>query len=144
MQPLPYINFFMYIIVVGCSRVGVTIAQSLESEGHSVVVVDRSRENLQKLGRSFSGITVVGSGFAPEVLKEAGIERADVLLAVTDSDNANIVCAQVAKKLFNLERVFARVYDPARAATYQKMGVEIISETQLVVDALKEKVFAKQ
>ena len=134
----------MYIIVVGCSRVGVTIAQSLESEGHSVVVVDRSRENLQKLGRSFSGITVVGSGFAPEVLKEAGIGRADVLLAVTDSDNANIVCAQVAKKLFNLERVFARIYDPARAATYQKMGVEIISETQLVVDALKEKVFTKQ
>ena len=133
----------MYIIVVGCSRVGVTIAQSLESEGHSVVVVDRSRENLQKLGRSFSGITVVGSGFAPEVLKEAGIGRADVLLAVTDSDNANIVCAQVAKKLFNLERVFARIYDPARAATYQKMGVEIISETQLVVDALKKKVFAK-
>ena len=133
----------MYIIVVGCSRVGVTIAQSLESEGHSVVVVDRSRENLQKLGRSFSGITVVGSGFAPEVLKEAGIERADVLLAVTDSDNANIVCAQVAQKLFNLERVFARIYDPARAATYQKMGVEIISETQLVVDALKEKVFTK-
>ena len=134
----------MYIIVVGCSRVGVTIAQSLESEGHSVVVIDRSRENLQKLGRSFSGITVVGSGFAPEVLKEAGIGRADVLLAVTDSDNANIVCAQVAKKLFNLERVFARIYDPARAATYQKMGVEIISETQLVVDALKEKVFTKQ
>ena len=134
----------MYVIVVGCSRVGVTIAQSLESEGHSVVVVDRNRENLQKLGRSFSGITVVGSGFAPEVLKEAGIGRADVLLAVTDSDNANIVCAQVAKKLFNLERVFARIYDPARAATYQKMGVEIISETQLVVDALKEKVFAKQ
>ena len=133
----------MYIIVVGCSRVGVTIAQSLESEGHSVVVVDRSRENLQKLGRSFSGITVVGSGFAPEVLKEAGIGRADVLLAVTDSDNANIVCAQVAKKLFNLERVFARIYDPARAATYQKMGVEIISETQLVVNALKEKVFKK-
>ncbi|MBU2495761.1 MAG: NAD-binding protein [Candidatus Omnitrophota bacterium] len=134
----------MYIIVVGCSRVGVTIAQSLESEGHSVVVVDRSRENLQKLGRSFSGITVVGSGFAPEVLKEAGIERADVLLAVTDNDNANIVCAQVARKLFNLEKVFARIYDPARAATYQKMGVEIISETQLVVDALKEKVFTKQ
>jgi len=134
----------MYIIVVGCSRVGVTIAQSLESEGHSVVVVDRSRENLQKLGRSFSGITVVGSGFAPEVLKEAGIGRADVLLAVTDSDNANIVCAQVAKKLFNLEKVFARIYDPARAATYQKMGVEIISETQLVVDVLREKVFTKQ
>ena len=133
----------MYIIVVGCSRVGVTIAQSLESEGHSVVVVDRSRENLQKLGRSFSGITVVGNGFAPEVLKEAGIGRADVLLAVTDSDNANIVCAQVARKLFNLEKVFARIYDPARAATYQKMGVEIISETQLVVDALKEKVFTK-
>ena len=123
---------------------GVTIAQSLESEGHSVVVVDRSRGNLQKLGRSFSGITVVGSGFAPEVLKEAGIGRADVLFAVTDSDNANIVCAQVAKKLFNLEKVFARIYDPARAATYQKMGVEIISETQLVVDALKEKVFAKK
>ena len=133
----------MYIIVVGCSRVGVTIAQSLESEGHSVVVVDRNRENLQKLGRSFSGITVVGSGFAPEVLKEAGIERADVLLAVTDNDNANIVCAQVAKKLFNLEKVFARIYDPARAATYQKMGVEIISETQLVVDALKMKVFKR-
>jgi len=133
----------MYIIVVGCSRVGVTIAQSLESEGHSVVVVDRSRENLQKLGRSFSGITVIGSGFAPEILKEAGIGRADVLFAVTDNDNANIVCAQVAKKLFNLEKVFARIYDPARAAIYQKMGVEIISETQLVVDALRKKVFAK-
>jgi len=123
--------------------VGVTIAQSLESEGHSVVVVDRSRENLQKLGRSFSGITVIGSGFAPEILKEAGIGRADVLFAVTDNDNANIVCAQVAKKLFNLEKVFARIYDPARAAIYQKMGVEIISETQLVVDALRKKVFAK-
>ncbi|MFH2068380.1 MAG: NAD-binding protein [Candidatus Omnitrophota bacterium] len=133
----------MYIIVVGCSRVGVTIAQLLESEGHNVVVVDRSRENLKELGRSFSGITIVGNGFAPEVLKEAGIGRADVLLAVTDSDNANIVCAQVARKLFNLEKVFARIYDPARAATYQKMGVDIISETQLVVDALKKKVFTK-
>lgn len=122
---------------------GVTIAQLLESEGHNVVVVDRSRENLKELGRSFSGITIVGNGFAPEVLKEAGIGRADVLLAVTDSDNANIVCAQVARKLFNLEKVFARIYDPARAATYQKMGVDIISETQLVVDALKKKVFTK-
>ncbi|PIP16391.1 MAG: hypothetical protein COX46_02525 [bacterium (Candidatus Ratteibacteria) CG23_combo_of_CG06-09_8_20_14_all_48_7] len=133
----------MYIIVVGCSRVGITLAQSLESEGHNVVVIDRNRENLQRLGRSFSGITVVGNGFSPEILKEAGVERADALIAVTDNDNANIVTAQVAKKMFDLEKVFARIYDPARAQTYQKLGVHAVSETALVVDSLRQLLFEK-
>ena len=86
----------------------------------------------------------VGNGFAPEVLKAAGIERADALVAVTENDNANIVTSQVAKKLFNLDKVFARVYDPSRAETYQKMGVEVISATTLVVDKLREMIFAKK
>ncbi|MFH0795821.1 MAG: NAD-binding protein [Candidatus Omnitrophota bacterium] len=133
----------MYIIVVGCSRVGITLAQSLESEGHNVVVIDRDRDSLQRLGRSFSGITVVGNGFSPEILKEAGVERADALIAVTDNDNANIVTAQVAKKMFDLEKVFARIYDPARAQTYQKLGVNAISETALVVDSLRQLLFEK-
>ena len=133
----------MYIIIVGCSRVGITMAQALDNEGHNIVVIDRSRESLQKLGRSFSGITLVGNGFAPEILKEAGAERADALLAVTDNDNTNIVSAQVAKKFFKIEKVFARIYDPSRAEIYQKMGVEVLSATKLVVEKLREMVFGK-
>lgn len=134
----------MYVIIIGCSRVGVIMARSLESRGHNVVVIERARENLAKLGRSFSGLTVVGNGFAPEVLGEAGIKRADALFAVTDNDNANIISVQVARKMFGVERAYARVYDQDRAETYRSMGgmgVEAVCSTTLVAEALMEKVF---
>lgn len=133
----------MYIIIIGCSRVGVIMARTLESEGHNVVVVERDRRNLEKLGRSFSGITVVGNGFAPEVLREAGIEQADFLFAVTDNDNANIVSVQVARKMCGLEKSYARVYDPDRAATYRQMGVDSVCSTTLVADRLMSRVGAR-
>ncbi len=131
----------MYIIVVGCSQVGVALAVELESKGHNVVVIERDRENIRKLGRAFSGITVVGNGFAPATLEEAGIKRADALIAATDNDNTNIVSVQVARKLFKLEKAFARIYDPGRAEIYQRMGIEGVSATSLVAEALKKKLF---
>ena len=133
----------MYIIIVGCSRVGVNLALSLENDGHNVVVIDRSRESFQKLGRAFSGITIPGNGFSPDILKEAGIEKADALIAVTDNDNTNIVAVQVAKKMFNIEKTFARIYDQSRAETYRKMGVETVSATQLITDRLQQLIFEK-
>jgi len=109
-----------------------------------VVVIDRNRESFQKLGRAFSGITIVGNGFAPEVLQEAGAEKADTLVAVTDNDNTNIVAAQVAKKFFKIEKVFARIYDPSRAEIYKKLGIEVLSATTLIVDRLQEMIFARK
>ncbi|HNQ36113.1 MAG TPA: TrkA family potassium uptake protein [bacterium] len=133
----------MYIIIVGCSRVGIDLAQALDSEGHNVVVIDRNQESLARLGRSFSGLLISGNGYEPEVLREAGIEKADALLAVTDNDNTNLVTTQVARKLFGKEKVLARIYDPVRAETFQKMAVDTVSETTLVSEAFRKLLFDK-
>lgn len=131
----------MYIIIVGCSQVGIGLARELENQGHNVVVIERDRENIARLGRSFSGITVVGNGFSPEILEEAGIRRADALVAATENDNANIVSVQVARRLFKVEKAFARIFDPGRAEVYRRMDVDGVSANALVIEALRQKLF---
>ena len=130
----------MYVIIVGCGRVGAELAKLLSNEGHDVVVIDKNPTAFNRLGSAFNGLTRVGSGFDPDILKEAGIEKADVFCALTNGDNTNLVSAQVAKKIFVVPKVIARVYDPERAQIYQSLGLDIISGTILFAAMLRDKI----
>jgi trk system potassium uptake protein TrkA len=130
----------MHIIVVGCGRVGSQLANFLSKEGHDVVVVDLDPKAFRRLGSSFNGITQVGNGFDPEDLKKAGIENADAFAAVTDLDNTNVMAAQVAKTLFKVPRVIARIYNPDRLATMERLGLETICGTTMVAKAIENRI----
>jgi len=130
----------MYVIIVGCGRVGSELAKLLSGEGHDVVVIDKTQEALKRLGDTFNGLTMVGNGFDLALLKQVGIEKADAFCAVTDGDNTNLISAQVAKKIFSVPKVFARVYDPQRAHIYAALGLDIISGTMLFSAMLRDKI----
>lgn len=130
----------MYVIIVGCGRVGSELAKLLSNEGHDVVVIDRSASSFDRLGTTFNGITLIGNGFNLNLLKQAGIEKADALCAVTNGDNTNLISAQVAKKIFKVPKVIARVYDPQRAHIYAALGLDIISGTILFASMLRDKI----
>ncbi len=130
----------MYVIIVGCGRVGAELAKLLSGEGHDVVVVDKSRESFSRLGDTFNGLTMVGNGFDLSLLKQVGIEKADAFCSVTNGDNTNLISAQVAKKIFRVPKVFARVYDPQRAHIYASLGLDIISGTMLFSAMLRDKI----
>jgi len=130
----------MHVIIVGCGRVGAELAKLLSSEGHDVVVIDKSRESLNRLGDTFNGLTMVGNGFDLAILRQVGIEKADAFCAVTNGDNTNLISAQVAKKIFGVPKVFARIYDPQRAHIYAALGLDIISGTILFAAMLRDKI----
>lgn len=130
----------MYVIIVGCGRVGSELAKLLSSEGHNVVVIDRSTKSFERLGRTFNGMTLEGNGFDVELLKQAGIAQADAFCSVTNGDNSNIVAAQVAKKLFKVPKVIARVYDPTRADIYKSLGLDVLSGTILFAAMIRDKI----
>lgn len=130
----------MYVIIVGCGRVGSELAKLLSSEGHDVVIIDRSPSSFDRLGGSFNGLTMVGNGFDLKLLRQAGIEKTDAFCSVTNGDNTNLICAQVAKKIFKIPKVFARVYDPQRAHIYAALGLDIISGTMLFASMLRDKI----
>jgi len=130
----------MYVIIVGCGRVGSELAKLLSAEGHNVVVIDRNSGAFDRLGGTFNGLTLLGNGFSLGLLKQAGIEKADAFCAVTNGDNTNLVAAQVAKKIFSVPKVIARVYDPQRAHIYTALGLDIISGTILFAAMLRDKI----
>ncbi|MDD4980433.1 MAG: TrkA family potassium uptake protein [Candidatus Omnitrophica bacterium] len=130
----------MYVIIVGCGRVGSELAKLLSAEGHDVVVIDKSQASFDRLGDTFNGVTLVGNGFSLSLLKQAGIEKADAFCAVTNGDNTNLISAQAAKKIFKVPKVIARVYDPQRAHIYAALGLEIISGTILFAAMLRDKI----
>jgi trk system potassium uptake protein TrkA len=130
----------MYVIIVGCGRVGSELAKLLSNEGHNVVVIDKSRASFERLGGTFNGLTAVGNGFDLELLKQVGIEKADAFCSVTNGDNTNLISAQVAKKIFKVPKVIARVYDPQRAHIYSALGLDIISGTILFAAMLRDKI----
>ena len=130
----------MYVIIVGCGRVGAELAKLLSGEGHDVVVIDKIPQAFKRLGDTFNGLTMVGNGFDLALLKQVGIEKADAFCAVTDGDNTNLISAQVAKKIFSVPKVFARVYDPQRAHIYTALGLDIISGTMLFSAMLRDKI----
>ena len=130
----------MYVIIVGCGRVGAELGKLLSNDGHDVVIIDKKALAFNRLGGVFNGITLVGNGFDPDLLKEAGVVKADVFCALTNGDNTNLISAQVAKKIFAVPKVIARVYDPERAQIYQSLGLDIISGTILFAAMLRDKI----
>ena len=127
----------MYVVIVGCGAVGSRLARTLSRDGHDVVVIDRDPESFKNLGSGFNGTTVVGTGIDEDVLRKAGIEQAGALAAVTSNDNTNIMAAQVAKEIFGVARVMARIFDPDREYVYHEFGLETISPTAVGVERIK-------
>ena len=132
----------MNALIIGCGRVGSTIALQLLKEEWDVTVVDESEDALSRLGESWPGRFVVGHGMDTDLLREAGIEDADAVVVSTDGDNTNIVIAQVAQKRFGIECVVARILDPARADFYAKRGLRTVCPTKTAIDALGDAVRA--
>ena len=132
----------MNALIIGCGRVGSTIALQLQKEGWDVTVVDESEDALSRLGENWPGTFLVGHGMDTDLLREAGIEDADAVVACTDGDNTNIVISQVAQKRFGIQCVVARILDPARAEFYSKRGLRTVCPTKTAIDALSEAVRA--
>ena len=122
----------LYIIIVGCGRLGAYLANRFSHAGHSVVMIDDNAESFEKLSFHFSGFKLEGDATESQVLKQAKIDRANLLLATTEHDNINLMVAQVAKKIFNVPRVMARVYIPDRENIYMDLGIETICPTTIV------------
>jgi trk system potassium uptake protein TrkA len=126
----------MYIIIAGCGKVGSGLAEKLSWEGHDVVVVESDESALARLGADFNGLKIVGVPIDQDVLKRAGIDKADAIAAVTQEDNMNIMVSQIAKTLYNVPRVIARIYNPARESIFHQFGLETICPTNLSVDIM--------
>ena len=130
----------MHVVVVGCGRVGSGLAATLESEGHTVAVIDRQPRAFRRLPADFKGSKVLGVGFDRQRLKEAGIEEAGALAAVTNGDNSNIVVARVAREAFQIERVVARIYDFRRAAIYERLGIPTVATVQWTTERVLRRI----
>ncbi|MBK8432409.1 MAG: TrkA family potassium uptake protein [Chloroflexi bacterium] len=120
-----------YIVVVGCGRLGAYLASLLSGQGHSVVVIDQVGRSFAQLSAEFSGFQIYGDASELDVLRQAKIEQADSVFVTTSSDNINLMVAQVARAIFKVSHVVARVYNPQREAVYKELGVQVINPTQL-------------
>ncbi|KFU77811.1 trk system potassium uptake protein TrkA [Amycolatopsis lurida] len=124
----------MHVVIMGCGRVGASLAAALERLGHDVAVIDKSRQAFRRLGSDFHGQQVVGVGFDRQVLIEAGIERAGAFAAVSSGDNSNIISARVARENFGVDKVVARIYDHKRAAVYERLGIPTVATVPWTTD----------
>ncbi len=134
----------MHVVVVGCGRVGAGLAGAIEGLGHTVAVVDRRPTAFGRLPEGFSGSTVVGVGFDRDRLRAAGVEQAGAVAAVTSGDNSNILIARVARETFGIERVVARIYDPRRAAIYERLGIPTIATVQWTTERVLQRVLPER
>jgi trk system potassium uptake protein TrkA len=132
----------MKALVIGCGRVGSSIALQLEREGWDVVVVDENEDALSRLGDHWPGAFLVGHGMDVDLLRDAGVEEADAVVVATDGDNTNIVIGQVAQKRFAVQCVVVRVLDPGRARFYAERGLRTVCPTSVAIDTLMEAVRA--
>jgi trk/ktr system potassium uptake protein len=126
----------VHFVIMGCGRVGSTLALILEGQGHSVAVIDSNESAFRRLGTGFSGKRVNGIGFDRETLTEAGIEEAEAFAAVSSGDNSNIVAARVARETFGVDNVVARIYDPGRAEVYQRLGIPTVATVRWTADQM--------
>jgi trk system potassium uptake protein TrkA len=126
----------VHIVIMGCGRVGSTLAHILEDQGHSVAIIDHDRDAFRKLRSGFRGKRIVGVGFDQDVLTEAGIEEADAFAAVSSGDNSNVISARVVRESFGVERVVARIYDPRRAEVYQRLGIPTVATVRWTADQM--------
>ena len=130
----------MKIVIMGSGRVGAQLAALLDADGHQVTVLDTDAYSFRRLPPDFGGTALVGNGLDQATLKKAGIEEADVFVAVTQGDNRNVMAAQIAQHIFNVPKVICRIYDPLRQELYQTLGIEAISPTTIFAQILKEKI----
>jgi trk system potassium uptake protein len=124
----------VHFVIMGCGRAGATLAQSLESQGHSVAVIDQNPDSFRRLDADFAGSKVTGLGFDRDVLRQAGIDDAFGFAAVADGDNSNILAARVARETFGVDNVVARIYDPHRAEIYQRLGIPTVATVRWTAD----------
>src|SRR5436190_211731 len=124
----------VHVVIMGCGRVGSTLARSLEERNHTVSVIDSVPDSFRRLGPGFNGDKITGYGFDQEVLEKAGIRRADAFAAVSSGDNSNIIAARVARETFGIEQVVARIYDPGRAEVYQRLGITTVATVKWTAD----------
>jgi len=126
----------VHIVIMGCGRVGSTLAHILEDRGHSVAVIDQDPEAFRRLGPGFKGKKVTGIGFDQDVLVQAGIREAAAFAAVSSGDNSNVISARVVRESFGVERVAARIYDPRRAEVYQRLGIPTVATVRWTADQM--------
>jgi len=134
----------MKLIIMGCGRVGARLAALMDEEGHEVTVLDNDTYSFRRLPSSFGGTALFGNGIDEEAQKRAGIEDADMFVALTQGDNRNVMSCQIAKQVFNVPRVMCRIYDPLREEMYSALGLETISPTKVFAQLLKEKIEKKE
>jgi trk system potassium uptake protein TrkA len=130
----------VHVVIMGCGRVGSTLARSLEDRNHTVSVIDSDPDAFRRLGPAFNGDKVTGYGFDQEVLQKAGIGRADAFAAVSSGDNSNIIAARVARETFGIQQVVARIYDPGRAEVYQRLGITTVATVKWTADQVLRRI----
>lgn len=133
----------MHVVIMGCGRVGSSLARSLEARDHSTAVIDQNPDAFRRLGPSYTGSTVSGRGFDREVLQRAGIEEADAFAAVSSGDNSNIISARVAREQFGVTNVVARIYDPGRAEVYERLGIPTVASVTWAADQMLRRLVPK-
>jgi trk system potassium uptake protein TrkA len=134
----------VHVVIMGCGRVGSTLAHSLEKRGHSVAVIDQSPDSFRRLGADFNGLTITGIGFDRNVLVAAGVERADGFAAVSNGDNSNIISARLARETFGVRRVVARIYDAKRAEVYERLGIPTVATVRWTADRMLRQLVPEQ
>jgi trk system potassium uptake protein TrkA len=134
----------MHVVVVGCGRVGSELAVALESEGHTVAVIDKNRNAFRRLPDRFTGRAVLGFGFDRDHLEQAGIREAEALAAVTSGDNSNILTARIARETYEIKHVVARIYDPRRAVIYQRLGIPTVATVSWTTDQVHRRLVPEQ
>jgi trk system potassium uptake protein TrkA len=127
----------MNVVIMGCGRIGAQLAVLLDSEGHKVTILDTEPHSFNKLPETFNGTTIIGNGLDGDILRKAGIEKANVFVAVTGGDNKNVMAAQVAKHMFRVPKVICLIYDPSREEIYRNLGLETISPTKIDLEMLR-------
>lgn len=130
----------MNVVIMGCSRVGAQLAAMMDAEGHKVTVLDVDPFSFKKLPPTFNGTAIVGSALDEETLKKAGIENANVFVAVTQGDNRNVMACQIAKHVYHVPQVVSRIYDPIREDMYRNLGLKTISPTKVVAKLLRDQI----
>jgi trk system potassium uptake protein len=130
----------VHVVIMGCGRVGSTLARSLEDRNHTVSIIDTNPDAFRRLGPSFRGTKVTGVGFDQDVLDKAGIDKADAFAAVSSGDNSNIIAARVARETFGIQQVVARIYDPGRAEVYQRLGITTVATVKWTADQVLRRI----
>jgi trk system potassium uptake protein TrkA len=124
----------VHVVIMGCGRVGSSLAHALERLDHTVAVIDKEEQSFRRLGAEFHGTYLVGNGFDRDILVKAGIERAGAFAAVSNGDNSNIISARVARETFGVANVVARIYDAGRAAVYERLGIPTVATVPWTTD----------